>query len=349
MKTRHSLKTLRTLSLSFSLVSLPLPPGDAAALPASTPQLYGAALALSSGYAAAAAELAGARAALARLQKDPLALRADSLSAASRVQVAEARLRAAALDTRAQLSTDLLAYQSAQDAREVARSQVEAAQLALKGVQYRAQNGAATPLELNQAQADLRNAQSALSAAQANVGAAQSALLKRAGALPAPPKSWALPNVNLAVLEAALDDYPTIISARNDLALAQYKLRILTGDASSAQDVQSARETALSAQSQLDDLSRQQRAALLRAWSSYQNALAGLPSKERSLGVAQNAYKVQQGRYASGAAALLTVKKAAVDLAQAQASLSEAQINTEAALVAVAQAASYDPWKAGSK
>ena len=320
---------------------------NAAAVPASTPALYNAALNLSSGYAATSAELSSARAALARLQRDPLALRADLLSAQGRVQAAEARVRAATLDTRAQLATDLLSYQSALDARSLAQAQLDAAQLAQKGVQYRAQNGAATALDVNQAQAELRNAQAALAAAQADVGAAQSALVKRAGGLPPSPKSWSLPSVSLTALDDALDGLPSIVAAKSDLSLAQYRLKIVLGDVSSAQDVQAAREAATNAQSQLDDLERQGRAALRRAWTAYQSALASIGPRERLLQVAQNAYRVQQSRYATGAAALLTVKKAYADVVKADADLDTARLTAEGALITAGQAANFDPWRGG--
>ncbi len=80
------------------------------------------------------------------------------------------------------------------------------------------------------------------------------------------------------------------------------------------------------------DLERGARADVTEALAAYRTARASVELSETALAVAQENYRVQESRYRAGAATVLDLRDAQVNLAQAEAELVQARYGTRLAL-----------------
>ena len=80
------------------------------------------------------------------------------------------------------------------------------------------------------------------------------------------------------------------------------------------------------------DLERGARADVTEALAAYRTARASVVLSQTALAVAQENYRVQESRYRAGAATILDLRDAQVDLAQAEAELVQARYGTRLAL-----------------
>lgn len=80
------------------------------------------------------------------------------------------------------------------------------------------------------------------------------------------------------------------------------------------------------------DLERGARADITEALAAYRTARASVVLSQTALVVAQENYRVQESRYRAGAATILDLRDAQVDLAQAEAELVQARYGTRLAL-----------------
>ena len=80
------------------------------------------------------------------------------------------------------------------------------------------------------------------------------------------------------------------------------------------------------------DLERGARADVTEALAAYRTARASVVLSQTALTVAQENYRVQESRYRAGAATILDLRDAQVDLAQAEAELVQARYGTRLAL-----------------
>ena len=148
---------LLSVSAAFAQTMQTTPAGDAPTLadvlrsaPANDPDVLGA-----------GADVAAAQRNLTRLQADPLALRVPTLQAEQALENAQADLESARLTSRTEATSAYFDALSAESSLEVAEQNLAIQQASVQATQIRLDAGAATDLELLQAQNTLAAAQPA--------------------------------------------------------------------------------------------------------------------------------------------------------------------------------------------
>lgn len=303
-----------------------------------------AALSRSIAVELAQAELDQSKTALTRLNGDPLALKADLLTAQSRVLQAQAGLLAAQLALRVTVSQELAALGAAENDLGVARGKLELAKIAHKGVEIKLSAGTANRVELEKAQSDVKNAQNEVAQAEDNLADARAKVTTRLGSLPKAPLGKA-PTPVLNTLQAALAQHPRQLKADAAVVTAKRDYAVKNSDLSAASEIKTAQNALDAALKTAEDTSRSLRSELGDAWQRYQTALSTLANRERSANTAAENARMGQTRFEKGLVSKQAALQAKNDAAAAAAALSAARAALETALANLAVAANVDVWR----
>lgn len=309
-----------------------------------TSELNSAAVTRSVSVNIAEAEMLQAQTALKRTQSDPLALKAELMSTQARLTQARASLITAQLNVRLLLAQDLAALTSAEWELKLATARFEANNVNLNAVQIRLKAGAATNIDLEKAQVDVRNAKAAIEQAKDALGKAQGDVKLRAGRLPAQQLGATVQPV-LSNLQAALAHHPRLLRAQATVDLRRHELAVKSTDLSSPVETLEARDSLNSALRLLEDTERELRTELANVWQSYQQATATLSNRQRSQAVSAENLRVQEGRFGKGLISRMMVLQARADFAQVEANVDAARAAVEIALVRLAVTANTTLWK----
>ncbi len=192
--------------------------------------------------------LADARADLRRTDADPLALRLDRLQATQAVALAEAELRVARFGAYQEIGA---AYMDALEATAQRALAAQAADLAERSAEIaaiRAERGAATDLDVRDAENDLAGARSDLAAARdgetlarTNLASLLGVAADDLGTLAELPDAWvATPTPDPDALVARLEETPTVLRAAQGLEVARTARDLLDPAYAAAQDLEDA-------------------------------------------------------------------------------------------------------------
>ncbi|MFC6592699.1 TolC family protein [Deinococcus lacus] len=330
------------LPLSVALILLAASPAYAVY---STAALSGPALSRAVSVQLAASELEQARAGLTRVQGDPLALRPDLMAAQARLQQAEASQRLTGLQVRAALAAELATLSGAEYDLRLAQARSELAALNLQAAQVRRNAGAATALDLENAQTEATNAAAAVTQAKEALAAAQAAVKARAGTLPAAAKTLSFPQPKLETLRSGLAQHPRLLRAQAEAEKAELDLTIKSTDLSAPVEVQAARDALLGARKNVEDTQLDLTAKLNEAWQTYSAARSTVQSRQRSAAGAAEQARVQESRFSAGLVSRAELLKARTAALEAEAQLDAARASLETALSNLSVAANLKVWQ----
>lgn len=310
----------------------------------STAELYGPALQQAASITLAQGELQQARAEVARLKADPLALRPARITAEARLSAAEANLRLSELQIRSQLAAELANLAAAESAVRQARSRAEIAGLQRGAAQVRFDAGVTTATDLAAARAEASNAQAALAQAEATLAAARATVQRRTGGMLPRQTLGSAPAPQLETLRAALEQHPRLIRARADIQQAELDLLVKSTDLSAAVEVQSARAALEAARATETDIRLELNSALTAAWQDYQAAQAAVAPAQRTAATAAEQAKVQGQRFSAGLISKVALLQVQAEALEAQGQLDSRRAAVESALAALSVAANAKAW-----
>ncbi|MDP9765262.1 TolC family protein [Deinococcus enclensis] len=309
-----------------------------------TLELYPSAVQRSVSVQVARNELTQARAEVARLAADPLALQPARMAADARARQAEAGVRLSELQLRATLAGELEALSGAEYGARLAQARRELADLRLTAAQVKFRAGALTKLDLDAAQAEASNAAAAVATAEATLNAARQKVQGRAGTLPRLPLQFA-PAPEAGILRAALANHPRLIKASAEVAAADLDLQVKSTDLSAAAEVKAARVALENARTAQTEARLELEAALTAALQTYQSAQSTLAPAERSTGAAASQAATAEKRFAAGLISRAALLQARLEALEARSTLDGRQAATETALASLSVAANLNVWK----
>ena len=277
----------------------------------------------------ARATLSAAQRDLARVQADPLALRLDQLQAeqavASAQSAVDTTLAALRLNT-AQAYFDAL---EADDTLEVAQQQRDIAATTLQATQIRRDAGAATDLDLVNAQNDLAADERALQDATLARDLAYQNLSSLVGTQIQSLQSVTPDDLTQAPSEAealaeAENKNAQLLAAERAVALTQTQLEAVDNAFSARADIQAAQDALASAQTTLTDIRSTLSLTLRQRYNALTAAQSSLTSAEASYASSQDNLAAQQVRLDAGSISPLDLAAAQLGALQSRAALASA-------------------------
>lgn len=309
-----------------------------------TAELWGNALKRSVPVEIAQAELTQAKAEVAKVKGDPLALRVNLIKANARLTQAKANLVAAQLAVRQNLAQDLARLSSAEYTVNVSKTRLDIAAMNLKAAKIRVKAGAINRLDFEKAETRERNAHVSLSQAESDLTIARENLRRNAGTLPQK-KLTTFPKPQLATLQKALGTHPRQLRASSQVEINKYQLAVMSSDLTAPVEVRAAQNAVSSAQKNAEDIGRSLRNSLDQSWQNYRNALITLDSRQRSYNSAAENMRVQNGRFDKGLLSKAALLQSKEELQQAESQLDTARTSIETALTRLAVSANSNVWK----
>ena len=294
-----------------------------------------------SGVVTAQTELKDAQANLDRVKRDPLAVRADTLQAEQRLALAQASLERARYTAAGGLTSAYTGVLGANAQVELAQKSLDVSRRSLRVAKIRLENGSATRLDLDDAQASLDQAQNGLRAAMdaqalaLNNFASVSGEEVAAGDLEAVPEG-VLPE--LPPLDAALrsaERHPDLLSVKQQAALAQLGTDVLDPLYAAQAQIDTARSQRASAESALADAQRSFRLQVRNLYTQAQNARATLRLNLSALQNAQVRLRTQQQRLSGGLISQIEFDQAQLTTLQAELAAESARSDYLNALLAL--------------
>lgn len=287
-----------------------------------------------------------ARAALARTEADPLALRLERTQARQRLTLAEAQLEQARFTATADIAEAYMQALEAEAQLELARFARELAAQALAIARIRFERGSATELEVEEAQNDLDDAEQTVIVAEQGAELARRNLESLIGAPVAELRpisdSYLRPLPRFEVVLAGLERHPTLLEAAQGVELARLGLELL--DPSYAPQVQI--DAAALQLQQAEALAAEARRGLaLQAQSLYNQARAAAASlrvRQEALRNAEARQALEAQRLEAGLIAEITFKQAQLATKQAELAAVQARHSYLSALLAL-QAGTLTP------
>ncbi|WP_412030225.1 TolC family protein [Deinococcus yunweiensis] len=301
-----------------------------------------AALANNTDVKTAQANLDKAQAANQSAQADPSALVAAKLGAKNTYTLAQAQLRGAKLGA---LQNTITAYTTLLEAQENVNLQTLQVQVDTKAVQVTQVKlgiGNATALDVTNAQNTLASSQQNLADGRAQVTLASARLSTLTG-LPAGVRAAGVPNVpkltsTQAALQSGLGKLSAVMSAENDLALAQLNVKLADNDFTPARTLQDAKTALANAQRSSDSASKSATQALASAYQSAQNAYELLAVAQSREAAAQKTATQDAARLRSGTISAVELQATQLALKKAQYARMQAQDTVLAQLAALSAA-----------
>lgn len=256
------------------------------------------------GVVTARRELRDARVHLERVQRDPLAVRADTLQAEQRLELAAASLAQTRYATMRELTGAYTGVLGATDQVELAAQGLALAGRSLEIATIRLDNGSATQLDLDDAQASLDEARNTLRAAREARDLALNTLLSILGEV----KGAGLAGVSedflieLPPLETALasaERHPDLLTAQQQVELAALGAAVLDPLYAAQTQIDTAEGQLKAAHSAFEEARRGFRLQVRNLYSQAENARATLRLEAAGLANAR-ARLATQGRRLEG-------------------------------------------------
>ena len=269
-------------------------------------------------------ELKDAQANLDRVERDPLAVRTDTLQAEQRLALAKVSLERARYAAAGDLISAYTGVLGANAQVELAQKSLDVSRRSLQVAKIRLENGSATRLDLDDAQASLDGAQNSLRAANdaqtlaLNNFASVSGEEVAAGELTKIPEA-ALPE--LPPLDAALrsaERHPDLLSVKQQASLAQLGTDVLDPLYAAQAQIDTAQSQRASAESALADAQRSFRLQVRNLYTQAQNARATLRLNLSALQNAQVRLRTQQQRLSGGLISQIEFDQAQLTTLQAE-------------------------------
>jgi outer membrane protein TolC len=328
---------MRRSALALVLALLLPPLAAAAPTPLTFDAAMAAAVEAATGVRTARLELATVERDLARVAADPTSLRVARLSAehaVARAVTAIAGASASAMDAAARAFTDALESEDrlavAEGALAIAATAREAA-----GIQFEA--GAATRIDVERSENDLRSAERDLDDARSARALAYDRLASLLGlpsgdlALAPPSEPQGVPDLERYLTE--LDRNAQLQAAAQQVELAEAQLAAIDNPIASApSDVAAARDRLEAARLQVDEQRRSLALLVRQAHNGAASAEARWRSAEATAATAREDVAVQRLRFEAGSISALALARAELQSQQQTAQLTAARHALAAAL-----------------
>lgn len=309
---------LLSLSISFAQTT---PTGDALTLaevldlaPANDPDVLGA-----------QADLEAAQRDLTRLQADPLALKVPTLQAERVLENAQAALESARLTSRTEATSAYFDALSADSSLNIAEQTVAVQEVSLQATQIRFEAGAATDLELLQAENALAEAQRSQQNADQARDLAYSELTSLTGEEVTRLAQVSLTPPAIPALEASLDRAETensgVQAAVTTVEVAEAQLAAVDNAFSAQTDIDAARDDLTSARSDLDTTRRSLDLSVRGAHNTLSSAARGFEGAQASFEASQGELAAQEARLEAGSLAPISYQEAVLGHLQTEAEM----------------------------
>ena len=268
-------------------------------------------------------ELGDAEQNLVRVKRDPLAVRADTLQAEQRLVLAKASLERARYAAAADLTSAYTGVLDANAQVALAQKSLELSRRSLRVAKIRLENGSATRLELDDAQASLDEAQNGLRAATDAQTLAVDNLVSvsgrevSAGELEGIAKAVLPPLPPLQKALTSATRHPDLLSVKQQAALARLSADVLDPLYAAQAQIDTAQSQQASAESAAADATRSFRLQVRNLYAQAQNARATLGLKTGALQNAQARLQTQKQRFDGGLISQIEFEQAQLTAAQA--------------------------------
>lgn len=277
----------------------------------------------------ARSELRDARVNLERVQRDPLAVRADTLQAEQRLELAAASLAQTRYAAIGELTGAYTGVLNASEQTELAAQGLALAERSLEIATIRLDNGSATQLDLDDAQASLSEAQNTLRAAGEARDLALNSLISISGEVEGVKVASISEDffVELPALETALasaERHPDLLGAQQQAELAALGAAVLDPLYAAQTQIDTAESQAGATQSALAEARRGFRLQVRNLYSQAENARATLRLEAAALANARERLATQRRRLAGGLVSQ-------IDFAQTELQTAQAKLEAESA------------------
>ncbi len=332
---RLFLSLLLSVSVTFAQTT-----GDALTLtevlraaPAADPDVLGA-----------EADVAAAQRELTRLQADPLALRVPTLQAEQTLENARAALESARFTSRTEVTSAYFDSLSAERALEVAEQDLAIQQATVQATQIRLDAGAATDLELLQAQNTLaaaqRNRQNAEQTKALAEGELTSLIRQDAAQLVqislTPP---AVPTLAASLGQAKATN-SGVQAASTTVTVAEAQLAAVNNAFSAQTDIDAAQDALTRAQSDLDTARRSLELDVSGAYNALSSAERSFESAKADFSASREELAAQKARLDAGSLAPISFQEAQLSHMQTEVAMYSALYDFRLAALALEQTVS---------
>lgn len=269
-------------------------------------------------------ELADAETNLERVTRDPLAVRTDTLQAEQRLELAEASLEQTRYAAASELTSAYTGVLGANAQVALAQQSLMLAQRSLRVATIRLENGSATQLDLNDADASLDEARNGLRAGVEAQMLAVSNLVSILGEEVSADDLEEIPETvipELPPLEAALasaERHPDLLGVTQQAELAELSTDILDPLYAAQAQIDAAESQRESAESGLAEAQRSFRLQVRNLYAQAQNARATLRLETDALQNARARLETQQQRLDGGLISQIEFDQSELSTAQAE-------------------------------
>ena len=281
------------------------------------------------GVVTARSERRDARVNLERVQRDPLAVRADTLQAEQRLELAEASFTQSRYAAMSELVGAYTGVLNASEQLELAAQGLTFSERSLEIATIRLENGSATPLDLDDAQASLDEAQNTLRAAREAQSLARNNLISVVGEVGAAelggvPEEFFVELPPLETVLTSAERHPDLLSVQQQAELAALGARVLDPLYAAQTQIDTADTQAEAAQSAFAEARRGFLLQVRNLYSQAENARATLRLEAAALANARERLATQAQRLDGG---LISQ----IDFAQTELQTAQAQLEAEGA------------------
>lgn len=276
---------------------------------------------------------------LSRVQRDPLAVRADLVQAEQRAELASVSLEQVRYSTVSELVSAYTGVLQAEEQLSLAQSGLELSARALDIATIRLTSGSVTQQEQDDAQGAVDEAQNGVRAAREGRDLALSSLsglLGRAvspGSLEEVPERFLTPVPPLEQALASAQNHPDLLGVAQQAALARLATEVLDPLYAPQSDIESAASQRQNAQTGLRETQRGFALQVRNLHTQAENARETLSLQTRSLGAERARLATQRQRLAGGLISQLAFEQAALEVQSAALETQSARVAYLSALL----------------
>ena len=295
-----------------------------------------------SGVVTARLDLEDARTTQARTNADPTALRLDDVQAAQGVALAEAELRAARYAAYEEIAGAYLQVLEATAQANLAREAVALSEQALDIARIRRDRGAATDLDVRDAENDLASARSDLTAAAQGAALAQDAYaslvnLPADALTPVSDDLLDVPTPSMDDLTRRLEEAPNLLRAVHGVELARIAVDLLDPSYAAQRDIDAAELQVTQAETSLTEARRGLALNAQSLLDGVERARETLTVASQALDNARERDDVDASRLAAGLIADVAYQRTRLATLQAELAVLQARHGVLRALLALQQ------------
>lgn len=285
---------------------------------------------------------------LVRVEADPLALRMDKLQATQAVELLEAQHRHALFTSLQEIAQAYTGVLQAREQAQVARQGLELSETALEVANIRFANGGATGLDVRDAEIAVEEARQGVEAATSGLAVARANLEGMIGREVDPDELEPVPDelfIELPDLDevvSGLADHPTLLQARQGVALARTGVELLDPAYAAQAQIESAKTQLATAEELVAEAHRgfelQARNAYLQVSTTADRHAVALDR----LAAAEERLELQRARLEGGLISQIQLDQAALETDQQRLQLQAAKHEHLLALLQLQVATMYD-------